>query len=133
MPQHLLLQQQELEDDSWEMTACSWSAGHKVLSGTPIPGRMLEHLDCSGLKSQASPCLFAASQLRSRITEVQKDLNLLCLLQMKGKVSGKYFISPSAFGFLPPFLPLLRPHLLHLLYVKSSKLSAELITQSPLL
>lgn len=94
---------------------------------------MLEHLESSGLKSQASPCLFAASQFRSQITKVQKDLNLLCLLQMKGKVSGKYFISPSAFGFLPPFLPLLQPHLLHLLYVKSSKLSAELITHSPLL
>ena len=56
----------------------------------------------------------AWSQLRSQITEVQEDLNLFCLLQMKEEVSGKYFISPAGSGCLPPFLPLLQPHLLHL-------------------
>ncbi|GAB0195280.1 hypothetical protein GRJ2_001993300 [Grus japonensis] len=49
---------------------------------------MLEHLAGSGLKFQAAPaCLSAWSQLRSQITEVQEDLNLLCLLQMKEKIT----------------------------------------------
>lgn len=35
---------------------------------------------------------------------MQEDLNLPCLLQMKEKVSGKFFVSPSGSVFLPsPF------------------------------
>lgn len=50
----------------------------------------------------------------------------------EGKVA-KYFVSAEAAFLLMPSLPRLQPHLLHLLYVKSSKLSAELITHGPLL
>lgn len=87
-----------------------------------------------GLNFELHPAYLSAwYQLRSQGAEVQEDLNLLGLLQMKEKVSGKYFVSPARSGFFPPSLPLLQPHLLHLLYVKSSKLSAELITHGPLL